>query len=369
MSTADIQAVHWRLCHLLANSAVALVPDSTTPDTSFWTCFAELADANLVTPAVCSRLQREDSYGAISDDFRDYFQAALAWNTARNQEIQKELARAIQTLNDREIVPVLLKGAAYINDQVYPDAGDRILGDLDILVPEHQAGLAQSVLSSLGYVPDGPPHMDYEQHHHREPLRNPACQAYIEIHQEAISPPLTQLLSATDLIRDARVLEKDGMSYALPSPTHAALISFVHSQLIDRCDANARINIRSMMDVAHLNARYGAAIDWNGILGLMESNGLAQSLRNYFCDLQEFAGLGLSPESSHNLRARMHCYMIGATLKYGFLQRFVSFLDNMSAWRIDERYGTGPSFVEIQLARARHLISMVRSALRKEGSG
>jgi hypothetical protein len=72
----------------------------------------------------------------------------------------------------------------------------------------------------------------------------------------------------------------------VPSPTHAATISFLHGQIIDRCDATARVNVRSVMDIWLLNAKYSRVIDWNDILANVTTHELEKPLRHYIFALE-----------------------------------------------------------------------------------
>jgi hypothetical protein len=356
--------VHRQLCRLLTqHSGVANAelfdPDSDS-DESFWIEFVDLANINLVTPAIWPELQRNRLTGSAPANFQDYFSTAFELNDARNLVIQRELAQMLEALNARSIVPVLLKGAAYIKDQTYADAGARMLGDLDILVARDQTDTAVQVLRSLGYSPAGRPGRDYDEHHHTEPLRKPGCQAYVEIHREAIAAPLTSVLPASRILRDADAREE---GYAVPSATHSATISFLHSQVIDRCDATARINIRSLMDIARLDAQYGDEIDWGGILESMTANGLATPLRNYFYSLEKLGGLDFSGQLPASLRQKAHHCLINASLRFGWLETLMTFLNELSARQIAERYKLAETGESLLSARFHHISHVAKRAV------
>jgi len=359
--------VHWQLCRLLTQhsgvtNAELFDPDSDS-DESFWIEFAELANINLVTPAIWPELQRVRLTGSAPANFQDYFSTAFEWNDARNLVIQQELAHMLEALNARSIVPVLLKGAAYLKDQTYADAGARMLGDLDILVARDQIDTAVQVLRSLGYSPAGRPDRDYDEHHHTEPLKKLGCQAYVEIHREAIAEPLTSVLPASRILRDAEARGEGTAHYAIPSATHAATISFLHSQIIDRCDATARINIRSLMDIARLDAQYGGEIDWGGILEAMTTYGLATPLRNYFYSLEKLGGLDFSGQPPASLRQKAHHRLINASLRFGWLETLMIFLDELSARQIAERYKLAETGESLLSARFRHVSLVARRAV------
>ena len=364
MSGAASLDAQLQLCRLLTrdsqSSASAPIDQQHFLGEEFWIDFTELADNNLVTSAVWPALLSADLVSITPADFQDYFRAAFEWNVARNKAIENELARAIAALNGRAIVPILLKGAAYIKERIYPEIGARILGDLDILIEEDDLDAAVEVFVSLGYQPAGRPGRDYRHHHHVEPLKHADRQAYVELHREAIAEPLTSILPAKKIVLDYQIRKEGSLTYAVPSPTHAATISFLHSQIIDRCNATARVNVRSVMDISLLNAKYARAIDWNDILANVTIHGLEKPLRNYIFALERLTGLVIEACSSNGIGQRFHYCLVKATLRFPAMQKIIGFLDELSVGRIADRYNTGRDFKSVSAARLKHTAFVVK---------
>jgi hypothetical protein len=368
MSNTVVDA-HWQLCRLLTHSASygAYSRDLYASfSDQFWIEFTELANRSLVTPAVWLALQNSHLTALVPSGYQDYLRASYEWNVARNGAIQDELTLAISALNELSIIPVLLKGASYIKDGTYPTIGARILGDLDILVEADHIGAAVQVFQSLGYSPAGIPGRSYKCHHHTEPLMKSGCQAYVEIHREAVAGPLACVLPARDIISDAQVYENGYSTYAVPSPTHSATISFLHSQITDGCDATARINIRSLMDLAQLNNRYRGSINWDGMLDTMEAHGLSNPLRNYFYSLEQFAGLATSSQRKVYIRQKFHFMLVNASLRIGWLEKLITILDEFSEQRIRERYILDESGRSARYLRMRHLAYLIKRILGRQ---
>lgn len=370
MSDTSLVDAHWQLCRLL--SCVEGHADAGMRDLyagfgeHFWIEFTELANRSLVTPAVWLALQDTQLAASVPLDYQDYFRAAYEWNAARNEAIQDELAIAISALNARSIIPVLLKGASYIKDRTYPRAGARILGDLDFLVKVDHIDAAAQVFQSLGYSPAGVPGRCYDRHHHVEPLMNSSCQAYVEIHSEAVAEPLACVLPAREIIAHAKIYENGKLTFAVPTPTHAATISFLHSQITDGCDATARINIRSLMDMTRLNNNYRDSIDWGGMLDTMETHGLSNPLKNYFYSLEKLAGLVTATQRSASIRQRFSFGLINASLRFPSLEKLITIFDEFSEQRIRERYILDESGKSARYLRVRHLAYLIKRIFSRE---
>ena len=367
MSASTILDAHRQLCLLLTCSGnadtVKLRELFATSGESFWIGFAELADRSLVTPAVWSALEDSSLTISLPLSFREYFRTFFEWSLARNKAIQKELGRVVSALNDRSIIPVLLKGSAYISDQTYPNIGARALGDLDLLVAADQIGDAVEVVQSLGYAFAGPPGFGYDDHHHVEPLKNPTCQAYVEIHRQALIGSLSGILPAHRIISDSRILESSGAKFAVPSPTHSVMISILHSQIVNRCNATARVDIRRLMDLAQLNRRYRGSIEWNAIVEAMGESGFSAPLRNYLYTLEKLAGFEFAGQLGFSFRQRIHFALVNASLRYSWAEKLLSILDELSEEGLRERYAFEDPSMSVHSLRLRHLRSLLMRGL------
>jgi hypothetical protein len=81
----------------------------------------------------------------------------------------------------------LLKGAA-LAGTVYQDIGLRPMGDLDILVPEHQVHVAQEAIQSLGFDPAG---TTGGHHRHLPRLQRQGTAAQVEVHRHIVNRDTT----------------------------------------------------------------------------------------------------------------------------------------------------------------------------------
>ena len=93
----------------------------------------ELGGRHNVNPALAWCLAHETAAAA---DVPGYFDAVVDRNRKRNNQLLDSLARVVGALNAIDIEPVLLKGAAHLVERIYPVMGLRVVGDLDVLIPE-----------------------------------------------------------------------------------------------------------------------------------------------------------------------------------------------------------------------------------------
>ena len=237
---------------------------------SAWQPLIEAASHHLVTPAIAYGLRHSSG---LPSTVEEYFQAVLFLNRDRNRVIMETLTGALQELNKAGIVPVLLKGAASIAGALYPDSAMRILGDLDVLVPQDQARNAARVLSAIGYETVDKGTVRYSEHHHLAPLRHIETGVFIELHTQPVLQELKSFLDAETMIAKAVRAPFTQCSAFLPAPTHRIIHAIVHDQLSDGNYARRRLNIRQLLELAALANRHANDIDWEQVGKAFDANG------------------------------------------------------------------------------------------------
>ncbi len=103
--------------------------------------------------------------------------------------------------------------------------------------------------------------------------------ACIELHRELVSEKLTTVLPLNDAWHESTEVCERGLRYRTLSPTHALILSFLHSQIIDRRDETFAIGLRSIQDLLALDAAFGPSIDWGGIQSRLRAHGLHGDFR------------------------------------------------------------------------------------------
>ena len=156
-----------------------------------WECLFRLAGVHLVTPSLAGALRRKGVLELLDEEVRSYVQSIESLNRTRNDTLRRELVRASRALNGMGVTPLLLKGAIALTPGQYPGASDRVIGDLDMVVPAERAHDAQHVMVQLGY-------REATEHwrrmtggsklamHHLVPLVHPTLPVSIELHHRIL---------------------------------------------------------------------------------------------------------------------------------------------------------------------------------------
>jgi hypothetical protein len=245
----------------------------------------EISSQHLVTPALAwsTRGMR------LRADFRDYLDAVLVLNERRNRILRAALERVIAQLNAVGIEPLLLKGAAYLVDGLYPAPGIRVIGDLDVLIPAGRAHDARAVVDRIGYQ-EAHPEADWAAPHHLPRLTEPGSGASLELHTALAEPPHDAIIPADWMCRDTRPAMLPGLRAWLPSATRAVAHIVVHDQLHHRAFSRGEANLRELLDLAMIRARHEHAIDWGEIAGRFSASGQADVLAAYLAYTEALFG-------------------------------------------------------------------------------
>jgi len=277
------------------------------PPAMNWQSLIEAASYRLVTPALAFALQgRRELPAAV----RDYLDGVLFLNRDRNRLMFGVLADALRAFNHAGLKPVLLKGGANIVADIYPDSAMRLLGDVDLLLPEAEAAAAAQILQSLGYQPAPNDRLSYSEHHHLVPQCDPVSGVTIEIHVQPVLRDWHRVLTAADIFAQAIPLQFQDCAVFLPSPTHRVIHTIVHSELSDGNYALRRLDVRQFMELAALMQRYGEEIEWAAVQARFQANAQTAVLED---SLAVAAALFGTPKV-HNYPAEDRLRLLQSTL-------------------------------------------------------
>lgn len=240
---------------------------------------------HLVTPALAWRLRdRAD----LPDALREFLDAILVLNRARNDQIAAGLELIGRALNDAGLEPLLLKGASCMAIALYPDRGFRYLGDIDMLLAEESLELAQATLEGLGFEKSaglsGP-------HHHLPMLLHPERGIGVELHSQPAAFRCGPIIDAAAVLGDSVRCMFRGRRFRVPSSTHRVLLSIVHDQIADGKHAHGVPGLRAMLDVALHQAGFADQVCWPEIARRFAGAGRSPVLRAYLALAEALMGV------------------------------------------------------------------------------
>jgi hypothetical protein len=197
-----------------------------------WEEFVWMGSSHFVLPALYSAFRRNGILPLLPDDLVEHLSGIYTINEERNKQILEQSRKLIRMLNKEGIEPVFLKGAGHLLQNLYYDLGDRIMSDIDILIPEDVLPKAAKLLYDNGYFhPEEIKDDDFEKHHHLPGFEHKNEAAMVEIHHSVFPGNFRKFVSNMELFSEKKKIEGTG-AWVL-SVKHQQLLNFVHDQLVD----------------------------------------------------------------------------------------------------------------------------------------
>jgi hypothetical protein len=221
------------------------------------------------------------------------------------------LAHLVRTLNEIGVHPVLLKGAAALAGGLYPTAGERMIGDIDVLVPAPRLPDILCKLMAVGYEGQSPesewpdPSGFETKGHHYRPFASLDWPVRVEFHVHPVSLPLLELLDGEEMFRDAMPLSWRGGECLLPSPTHFILHNVIHAFLMHFAVTGKPLSQRQLFEFVLANQRYGQQIDWRSITHRFDTFGYRNALRDYVLIANTYFGFEAPEHVDIDIRDRV----------------------------------------------------------------
>jgi hypothetical protein len=211
-------------------------------------------------------------------------------------------------LNVAGVVPVLLKGAAVLFSDIYPDPACRMMFDLDLLVPKSQLTVCEDRLQKAGYRPMADSDIP-GCHHHARPLAHPDHIARIELHCELFGNHYTRLLEAETVLKEAILVGRKGIQFRLGTVFHCAMINIVQHQLSDKLYYLRTFSLYKIYDLVRLMHATPRDDLWEKLFSRFEEEGYKRAAAVYFmliCRIfRHPVPPGIRPPSHANLEWRL----------------------------------------------------------------
>lgn len=209
-----------------------------------WELFVYHSTAQLVLPAVYCRLKERGLLDLLPDDLVLYMAQFTSINRNRNKAILKQLKAITAMLNSTGIRYVYLKGAAMLAGGFYKDIGERMIGDIDLLVAEKDMIKVYNALKENGFAAHGGKQFLLRRMgKHLPKMCAPGHIASVEIHRWLFNQYRCPFLSEAEVLDNVRQL-----AYPIPAQRHLLLHNILNWQVNDRAYFNKSIGFRAIYD-------------------------------------------------------------------------------------------------------------------------
>lgn len=220
-----------------------------------WNQFVAICSNNYVLPSIYLKFRTHNILEFLPKDLHEHLFEIYELNRSRNMAILKQIRSITSILNEKNIFPLYLKGVGNLLDEVYSDIGERLMIDIDFLVPEKDFLTSAKIMINNGYLH----YTDVEvleiwKWKHYPPLYHPDFPAPIEIHR--IPTHHKRKWFNNELINAEKKAVSTLKGCFVPSFRHKIIHNFIHSQISHKGYLFGTIPLRDIYDLYLLSKQF-----------------------------------------------------------------------------------------------------------------
>lgn len=223
-------------------------------DDLIWLC-----SNHLVIPVLYLKFRKYELLDVFPDNYIKQLKEIYDLNRERNLKILEQINEICILLNQANIRQVYLKGTGNLLDNVYSDIGERMIGDIDLLVIEKDFVKTTEILMSQGYltslqtkVAAVPP-----DHHHFPPLTKNHAPAVVEVHRMPVVAKYSKQFTSEMIFSELKSIPGK-TNFFVPSDKHKHIHNFIHSRLSNSGHRFWNLSLRDFYDGYLLSKKVNA---------------------------------------------------------------------------------------------------------------
>lgn len=215
-----------------------------------WEKIVAYTSGQLVLPAFYLLLKRHHLTNQLPKDLILYFEEITRLNTERNNAIIDQVKSLNQLLKAHDIHPVFLKGTAHLLMGLYQHAGERMVGDIDFLVPEDKMVQAADLLIQKE---EYKPAIAYKKESfytlkHYPRLQNDRYVAAVEIHKDVLRAGHKKKLTGLEIIISKQSVYYQDLLFYVPATKHLMAHNVMNAQINDSAFLYRELHLRQLYD-------------------------------------------------------------------------------------------------------------------------
>jgi hypothetical protein len=273
--------------------------------------FIQLCDKNLILPTVYFKFKKHDLLRYLPSEVSKLLTDIYTLNKSRNTAILEQINEINKTLEQKNILPVYLKGCAHLLDDLYADIGERMMMDIDFLVKEEDFIEAGQVLMELGYKKQFEQTEHWSEYIHLPAMYRDDYPAAVEIHHLLVGNKYTKLFSPDYGFDQIKMISSNKNCF-VQSDEHQFILNVIHSQRNHSGYLFKKSYLRDMYDLYLLSKRKDATF----ISNIIEEK---TKLEGYFIFTEKVLDIKGQFGEIRNLKGRLHCFLYDASLRFSRL--------------------------------------------------
>jgi len=214
-----------------------------------WEDVVKIASKHLVLTTVYCRLKQKKLLDLLPEDLRIYLKELTTINRNRNLTLLNEIKEISSLLKAHEINHVFLKGCALLAGDYFKDFGERMIGDIDILVEADHLEQAFNLLTLHGYTKSIT--FNYEVKNYRHLPRQVSEDKFgaVELHKHILDDRHSYLTDTDSVLSNKTIVN----NVAIPSVDNLIWITILAHQLNDLGNYYNTLHYKYVYDCLVLN--------------------------------------------------------------------------------------------------------------------
>jgi hypothetical protein len=151
-----------------------------------WDSVVKVSTGHFVFPALYCNLKRANFLKFLPEELVNYMVHITDLNRERNQQIIDQAKEINELLLQNNITPIFLKGTGNLLEGLYEDIGERMVGDIDIILSKENVLKANKILQNNNYASSS---IMFDDHRHLPRLTKTNKIAAIELHKDFLEIP------------------------------------------------------------------------------------------------------------------------------------------------------------------------------------
>ena len=222
-----------------------------------WAQFVRLCSNHLILPVIYLKFKTYKLIEHLPEELAEFLKEIYDLNLARNEQILLQINDILKLLNANQIYPTFLKGTGNLLDGLYSDKGERMIGDIDFLVPAEDYLKAARILEEDGYVKNPNFVSDSLNPKHYPSLFKVGVPAIVEVHRMIVPQRYGKMFNF-EILEKKRIVTFSDANFFVLSDFHNTILNFIHSQLSHGGHLNGIVSFRDIYDLYLISRRIKA---------------------------------------------------------------------------------------------------------------
>ncbi len=232
------------------NASNNLLEEKLAEQTTDWDSVVMVASKHLILPAVYCRLKQKNLLKYLPEELVLYLEELTKLNRNRNIQLLKEANEISRLFEKHSIDHVFIKGVALLAGNHYQDLGERMVGDIDILVASKDLETAFNLLVTEGYSRFMDFNYTVENYRHFPRQISESQLGAIELHDQLLKHGYNHLLDKEIVLASAHMVN----GIKIPQSAYLIQNSIFAHQINDKNYYLGLIRFKTMFDILALEA-------------------------------------------------------------------------------------------------------------------